>query len=167
MNCNNNKRQQPYYCYKRYAETVTFQGYVCLVHTDTYSYLVPLFICMASTGNVIPAWTLARNISPVCTLVWILKVVNTTGQSGRVCTLEYQGTKPGCFGHTRVGTREPNLVVWSYSGRYPRANPGCFGQTRVGTHPPEYHTRYPGIGPTKHNLAWARNVFLGTRRVSY
>ena len=73
----------------------------------------------------------------------------------------YPGTKPGCFGHTRVGTRVPNLIVfrtrvgtrgrklvafsysgtysgttprfiWSYSGRYPGIKPGCFGHTRIG-----------------------------------
>ena len=74
----------------------------------------------------------------------------------------YPGTKPGCFDHTRVGTRVPNLffchtrrgtwvpnlvvlviigevpgyqtwLFWSYSGRYPGTKPGCFGHTRVGT----------------------------------
>ena len=76
----------------------------------------------------------------------------------------YPGTEPGCFGHTRVGTRVPNLVVlvifksvpgceswllWSYLSRYWGTKPGCFGHTRVGT-------RVPNLGCFRHTRVGAR-----------
>ena len=84
------------------------------------------------------------------------------GKSPRVClvpcrvyTLGLPVTKPGCFGHTRVCTRVPILVVlvilgyvsgyhtwlfWSYLGVYPGIPQG-FDHTRVCTRvPPGVYT---------------------------
>ena len=49
----------------------------------------------------------------------------------------YPGTKPGCFGHTRIGTQVPNQLVWPYSDRYPGTKPACVGHTRVRTRVPD------------------------------
>lgn len=68
------------------------------------------------------------------------------GVFSRVHTLEYPGTEPRRFGHSRVCIRVPNLdglvilgyvsgyLTWlfrSYSGMHPGTKFGCFGHTRV------------------------------------
>ena len=85
-----------------------------------FSCVAPL--CCKKLGNILkgprPAYlylcTRKRNtpfyeVSPSLFLIAVTHPMNT--RHTLVYTLGYPGTKPGCYGHSLVGTSVPNLVI--------------------------------------------------------
>ena len=125
---------------------------LCLLCTPTHN------------SNCLPTQTGACSrqiVSSVCLVHRAYTLVRCPGTTLQL-VWSYSGTKPSCFGHTRVFQ---TWLLWSYSG----TKPGCFGHTRVPKPSCVGHTRVPnpvilvilGYVPGYHTRIYTRVSYSG------